>query len=69
MGINTKSCSDDNGTQEFKCQCKNGFGGERCELDLCPTCENNGFCPGENLSDTSVQKPLHCECSFPYEGL
>ena len=68
MSVNTESCFDLNETQEFKCQCKDGFDGKRCELHVCPTCENNGSCPVE-ISDTSGRQPVHCECPFPYEGL
>ena len=32
MGVNTKSCSDFNGAEEFKCECNDGFKGERCEI-------------------------------------
>ena len=32
MGLNTEFCSDVNGSKEFKCQCKDGFIGKRCEV-------------------------------------
>ena len=46
MNTNTQSCSDVNGTQQFKCICNEGFEGGRCEIDICDRvlCSENRFC-------------------------
>ena len=67
MGINTESCSDVNGTQEFKCQCKEGFDGKRCEIAVCTSnyCNLNGICSIESNNGT---KRLQCDCYEGFEG-
>ena len=67
MGINTESCSDLNGTQEFKCQCKDGFDGKRCEAVVCSSnyCNNNGLCSIKSENDI---ERLQCECFDGFEG-
>ena len=66
MGENTESCSDVNGSQEFKCQCKDGFIGKKCEVAGCSTnyCFNNGTC---SINDNDNDQ-LHCECNEGFEG-
>ena len=65
MGINTEFCSDVNESQEFKCQCKDGFVGKRCELAICSStyCNKNGLCFIKNDNDQ-----LDCECNSGFEG-
>ena len=67
MGINTASCSDVNGSQEFKCQCEDGFDGQRCEVAVCSSnyCYNNGLC---SIEDDNGIKRLQCECFDGFEG-
>ena len=67
IGVNTESCSDVNGSQEFKCECKEGFDGKRCEIAVCTSnyCNNNGLCSIESHNDT---KRLQCECYEGFEG-
>ena len=67
MGINTASCSDVNGSQEFKCQCEDGFDGQRCEVAVCSSnyCYNNGLC---SIEDDNGIKSLQCECFDGFEG-
>ena len=66
MGVNTEYCSDLNGNQEFKCECKDGFDGKRCEVSVCPLdCKNNGTCESEIVDGRKIWK---CDCQFPFEG-
>ena len=67
MGTNTETCSDLNGSQEFKCQCKDGFDGQRCEVAVCSSnyCNDNGLCTIE--SNNGIEK-LQCECFDGFEG-
>ena len=63
MGVNTDYCSDMNGNQKFKCNCKDGFDGERCEVSVVVSvvcsdpmghpccdnpCQNGGTCRSQN---------------------
>ena len=66
IGINTESCSDVNGSQEFKCQCKEGFDGKRCEIAECTAnyCNNNGLC---SINENDNNR-LQCECNQGFEG-
>ena len=67
MGINTESCSDVNGSQQFKCQCKDGFDGRRCEVVVCSTnyCYDNGLC---TIESNNGIKRWQCECFDGFEG-
>ena len=67
MGVNTEYCSDMNGSQKFKCECNNGFNGERCENSGCPLnfCKNNGTCTTEIVGGNLIWE---CDCPFPFEG-
>ena len=67
MGVNTEYCSDLNGSQEFKCECKDGFDGNRCEVSVCPVnfCKNNGICKSEIVDGKKIYE---CDCLFPFEG-
>ena len=56
-----------NGSQEFKCECNNGFDGKRCEIFICPLdCKNGGLCNDE--IDESGNKIWQCDCPFPFQG-
>ena len=67
MGVNTDNCSDMNGNQQFKCECKDGFVGERCEDSLCPLdCQNDGICKFE--IDETNRTIWECACPFPFGG-
>ena len=67
MGTNTETCSDLNGSQEFKCQCKDGFGGKKCEVAVCSLnyCNNNGEC---SINSSNNIEQLQCECYEGFEG-
>ena len=66
MGVNTQYCSDLNGSQEFKCECNDGFDGKRCEVSVCALdCQNDGNCKSEIFDG---KKNWECECPFPFEG-
>ena len=69
MGMNTESCSDVNGTQEFKCQCKGGLGGQRCEAAVCSSdyCNNNGLCQIKYDNENDIEQ-LQCECFDGFGG-
>ena len=64
IGINTENCFDMNGSQEFNCECNDGFEGERCEIALCENivCEN-GSCDAGNCicNDGFIQINGICE--------
>ena len=64
MGINTEFCSDVNESQEFKCQCKDGFAGKRCEVAVCSSnyCNNNGLCTIKS------EEEFNCKCNAGFEG-
>ena len=67
MGVNTEYCSDMNGNQKFKCECHDGFEGERCEVSACPSnfCKNSGTCKSEIVDGNLIWK---CDCPSPFEG-
>ena len=66
MGVNTEYCSDTNGSRKFKCECNDGFDGERCEESVCPlNCDNNGNCKSEIVDGKKIWE---CDCPFPFEG-
>ena len=69
IGVNTESCSDVNGTQEFKCQCIDGFVGKRCEVAVCSSdyCNNNGSCSIKNDNENDNDQ-LQCECNVGFDG-
>ena len=56
IGVNTEYCSDSNGSEEFQCECNEGYVGKRCE-DQCPIdCEINGNCQSEINSSTGIKQ-------------
>ena len=69
MGINTEFCSDVNESQEFKCQCKDGFAGKRCEVAVCSSnyCNNNGLCTIKSENEIDIDQ-LQCECNVGFDG-
>ena len=65
--IQTKNggrCFDNNGQQQFSCQCFENFIGSRCETNLCDylKCENGGIC----IVDDNFQ--LKCDCLYGFDG-
>ena len=66
IGINTEYCFDSNGSDEFKCECKEGFDGKRCE-DECSECGMNGSCSTE-IDITTGIKQWKCLCVIPWIG-
>ena len=66
LGVNTESCSDVNGSQEFKCRCKDGFLGKRCEVSVCSSdnCNNNGLC----LINENNNDQMKCVCNEGFGG-
>ena len=68
MGVNTEYCSDMNGSQEYKCECKDGFDGNRCEIENCPfNCENGRVCKSEINKITNI-KEWKCDCPAQFIG-
>ena len=67
IGINTESCSDLNGSQEFKCECMDGYDGKICEAVVCSSnyCNNNGLC---SIEEDNGMERLQCECFDGFEG-
>ena len=56
-----------NGSQEFKCECNDGFDGKRCEIFICPLdCKNDALCEAE--IGESGNKNWECHCEFPFQG-
>ena len=54
---NGETCFDDDGTDNFSCDCIIPFGGERCEkLALCDgnLCNNGGTCTTISQSDSQL---------------
>ena len=68
--MSTNSCFDSNSTTEFKCNCKDGFDGKRCEEECSLDCENNGICVPEFKSGSnSVSiKTWKCDCKSGFAG-
>ena len=66
MDVKTESCSDEDGSQEFQCRCKEGFDGERCEVSVCYSnyCNNNGLC---SINENDIHQ-LQCECNYGFDG-
>lgn len=64
---NSGICTDQEGTQNFTCDCSEPYIGRKCETHLCETinCVNNGTCSVEIIDAVSV--PL-CVCSNRYQG-
>ena len=67
IGNNTEYCFDSNGSEEFKCECNDGFDGKRCE-DQCPLdCQNGGLCTTE-INATTGTKNWICVCTDNFTG-
>ena len=69
--IQTKNggqCFDNNGQQQFSCQCFENFIGSRCETNLCDylKCENGGICIVEYNDLGNFQ--LKCDCLYGFDG-
>ena len=67
IGTNTEYCFDSNGSDEFKCECNEGFDGKRCE-DVCSLeCGINGSCENEINTITGI-KQSKCLCRNNFTG-
>ena len=67
MNVNTEYCSDMDGSQEFRCQCNDGFDGKRCEI-VCPLdCKNGGSCITKMTTKTN-NKQWKCNCPSQFTG-
>ena len=62
IGINTEYCFDSNGSDEFKCECNEGFDGKRCEDECSLECGIHGSCTTE-INVTSGIKQWKCLCT------
>ena len=67
IGINTEYCFDWNGSDEFKCQCNEGFDGKRCEDECSLECGINGSCEKEIHSTTGIEQ-WKCLCRNNFAG-
>ena len=62
IGLNTEYCFDSNGSQEFKCECNEGFDGPRCEDECSLECEEKEICTSRiNLNGI---KTFVCACNL-----
>ena len=68
IGINTEYCFDSNGSDEFKCECNQGFDGKRCEDECSLECGIHGSCTTE-ISTTTGIKQWKCLCRDNFTGL
>ena len=67
IGINTEYCFDSNGSDEFKCECNEGFDGKRCEDGCSLECGINASCKSEFNSTTGI-KESKCLCTDNFTG-
>ena len=67
IGINTEYCFDSNGSDEFKCECNEGFDGKRCEDECSLKCGDNASCATEINSITGI-KQSKCVCADNFTG-
>ena len=56
IGINTEYCFDSNESDEFKCECNEGFDGKRCEDECSLDCGINESCTTEINSTTGIKE-------------
>ena len=68
IGINTEYCFDSNGSDEFKCECNEGFDGKRCEDQCSLECGIHGSCTTE-INGTTGIKQWKCLCKDNFTGL
>ena len=67
IGINTNYCFDSNGSDEYKCECNEGYDGKRCEHGCSLECGNNGYCTADINSTTGI-KQWKCLCTDNFTG-
>ena len=67
IGINTEYCFDSNGSDEFKCECNEGFDGKRCEDECSLDCGIHGRCTTE-IDITTGIKQWKCLCNNNFTG-
>ena len=67
IGINTEYCFDSNGSDEFKCECNDGFDGKRCEDECSLDCGIHGNCTTEINTTTGI-KQWKCLCNDNFTG-
>ena len=70
--IQTKNggrCFDNNGQQQFSCQCFETFIGSRCETDICEDfkCENGGICTIDESDPENLKPKCYCIDGFAGE--
>ena len=61
IGINTEYCFDSNGSDEFKCECNEGFDGKICEEECSLKCGIHESCMTEINPITGI-KQWKCLC-------
>ena len=68
---NGGNCLDDEGQNEFECNCQFPYTGRRCEIDLCANitsfgpCQNDGTCVEDTTANIMAAK---CDCPQNYTG-
>ena len=67
IGENTEYCFDSNGSDEFKCECNEGFDGKICDEVCSLDCGINGSCVTEINSTTGI-KQSKCLCNENFTG-
>ena len=67
IGLNTEYCFDSNGSDEFKCECNEGFDGKRCEDECSLECGIHGSCTTE-INTVSGTKQWKCLCRNNFTG-
>ena len=67
IGTNTEYCFDSNGSDEFKCECNEGFDGKRCEDECSLECGIHGSCTTE-INVITGTKQWKCLCRDNFTG-
>ena len=67
IGSNTEYCFDSNGSDEFKCECNEGFDGRRCEDECSLECGIQERCTTEINATTGI-KQWKCLCRDNFTG-
>ena len=67
IGINTEYCFDSNASDEYKCECNEGFDGKRCEDECSLECGIHGSCTTE-INTATGTKQWKCLCRDNFTG-